>query len=62
MKIYLNVHSTPARTEYHVLFLFHTGFKDSIDRLLHMREKIVGRGIISGAVSPEWCIQNEGMC
>ena len=38
------------------------GFEDSIERLIYMREKMVGRGIISGVILPEWCVQHEGMC
>ena len=43
-------------------FYFFLEFEDAVDRMMYMREKMVGRGIISGAIIPEWCLQNEGFC
>ena len=45
-----------------LLYLFLIGFEDSMERLIYMRGKMVGRGITSGVILPEWCMQNEGMC
>ena len=30
--------------------------------MVHMRERMVDRGISADALQPEWCHQNEAMC
>ena len=45
-----------------VYFFPALGFKESMDRLLNMQEKITARGIVAGTSFSEWCLQNEGTC
>ena len=37
-------------------------FEESIMRLRHIRDKMVTRGVISGPIISEWCMQNEDLC
>ena len=37
-------------------------FEESITRIRHMRDKMVTRGVISGPIFSEWCMQNEDLC
>jgi len=30
--------------------------------MVHMRERMVERGIAADALQPEWCHQNEALC
>ena len=44
------------------LHLFLSDFEESIMRIRHMRDKMVARGVISGPIFSEWCMQNEDLC
>ena len=44
------------------LNLFLLDFEESIMRIRHMRDKMVARGVISGPIFSEWCMQNEDLC
>ena len=53
-------------TEYLVLILLcifcYLGWKQAESRMVHMRERMVDRGIAADALQPEWCHQNEALC
>ena len=38
------------------------GWKQAESRMVHMRERMVERGIAADALQPEWCHQNEALC
>ena len=38
------------------------GWKQAESRMVHMRERMVERGIAADALQPEWCHQNETLC
>ena len=38
------------------------GWKQAESRMVHMRERMVERGIAADALQPQWCHQNEALC
>jgi len=39
-----------------------SGWKQAESRMVHMRERMVERGIAADALQPQWCHQNEALC
>ncbi|XP_063848104.1 LOW QUALITY PROTEIN: chitooligosaccharidolytic beta-N-acetylglucosaminidase-like [Scylla paramamosain] len=39
-----------------------TGWKQAEFRLIHHRQRLVKRGVLSERIQPQWCHQNEGLC